>query len=77
MDIQEINSEVVSRVKPQLDELGFDGFILMGYVRDSSGAAHRALVVDGKNDPMVQDALRPLVTVGIAWSKAGRASDHE
>lgn len=67
MDHAAINEEVVRSIKPRLDELGFEGFVLVGYVRDGEGKVSRSIISDHKNNPMVADALRPLLQVGFAW----------
>lgn len=70
MDHAAINEEVVRSIKPRLDELGFEGFVLVGYLRDSDGKVSRTMIADGKNNPMITDGLRPLVQVGVAWTKS-------
>lgn len=74
MNNQEIQRHVVERVKPILDELGYEGFMLVGYVRDAEGHVNRSMVCDGKNNPMVQDAIQPMVAAGTAWM---RVRTHE
>ncbi len=68
MTAPEINDQVVARVKPILDELGFEGFVLCGYIVTEEGVT-RSFVCDGKKNPMVQDALMPLIGAGMHWAR--------
>jgi hypothetical protein len=75
MTIQEICDETILRIKPQLDELGFEGFVLVGYARDTNGNVGRCMIADGKNNPMIKDALQPMVHMAMAWHNQGQPKD--
>lgn len=70
MTATEIQKHVAEKLKPLLDEFGFEGFVLTGYIKDSSGLTSRFFIADSKGDPMIQDALMPLIANGVRWASA-------
>lgn len=69
MTPEQASEEIKRRIGPVLEELGIDSWILMGYATDGEGRRGRAAIGHINSDPVMRDAMRPIVAFAHAWSQ--------
>jgi len=69
MTAMELAKELKLKMKSQLDELGVEGFVLMGYVKDGDGKINRFAVANSGDNPAVEDGLRQIVAFANVWTQ--------
>lgn len=67
MSPEEASIEVKKRIAPILAEFGLDAWLLMGYATDGNGHRGRAAIGHMPADPVMRDAMRPIVTFAHMW----------
>ncbi len=71
MTAQQVSEEVQRRVSPIMHELGFDGYVLAGYLKtevDGKEQYSRQVIGDGGNNPVIEDGLRPVLAGCVRWA---------
>lgn len=67
MDPAEVSRQIKDRIGPVLSEFGIEAWMLMGYATDGNGQRGRAVLGHMPNDPVMRDAMRPIVTFAQIW----------
>ena len=71
MHAHECAEQIVSKIAPQLSELGVEAFVLTAYLKttDAEGreSVERYVIVNGGNNIPMQDGLRPMVIMAGRW----------
>lgn len=61
--------QMVEKIGPQLQELGFEAMVVCGYMTDGEGKVHKiTLGLDGKN-PAYADGLRVIGALMDRWGQ--------
>lgn len=68
MTKEEISQHLQDKIKPVFEELGIEGFVMVGYVNSGDGELKRLMLVQMSRNAAVQDGLRPVLTFGRMWS---------
>lgn len=62
-----ITDEIKTRITPQLQEMGVDGFLIVGYMTLGDGSKSRLLLVSDGGDPAIRDGLHPVAHAAAVW----------
>lgn len=69
MTAQEVCEHVAKNIVPQLQELGIEAFVLVGYAKDGDGKVTKInLALPGQN-PAYQDGLRTIQMLADRWGQ--------
>jgi hypothetical protein len=67
----ECAQQVVTKIVPQLNELGMSAFVLTGYIttvnEEGEEVIERHVIANGGGNAPMQDGLRPMVIMGARW----------
>lgn len=63
-----MTDEIKKRISPQLEEMGVEGFLLIGYIRTGDGKRNRLMMVSAGDDPAIADGLEPVARAGAVWA---------
>lgn len=69
MTPEQASEEIKRRIQPILSELGMESWLLLGYATDGEGQRGRAAIGHINSDPVMRDAMRPIITFAAAWSQ--------
>lgn len=58
---------LAERVLPLFEEFGVTGFVVIGYVEDGDGKLRRICIVQTRQNPIMEDALRPVIHFAHMW----------
>lgn len=63
-----LSEELHRRINPHLEELGIEGFVMMGYARQPNGRMVRVVAINDGRDAAIGDGLRPAILFAMGWS---------
>lgn len=69
MTAQEVNEHIAKNIVPQLQELGMEAFVLVGYQQDDSGKTNRVMMFLPGANPAYTDGLKQMANLCDAWGK--------
>lgn len=72
MTAHEFQKAFEERVAPVLGEMGVIGFAVAGYVEDGEGRTGRFALAHTNGNPIVEDAMSPLIRFTRVWSAPAR-----
>lgn len=55
------------RIRPHLEELGVEAFVLAGYMHDADGKVSRITIGGNPGNPAYEDGLRTLNALAAKW----------
>ncbi len=69
-DDYDLSEDLKRRLSPHLEELGVEGFVIVGYARKPDGHTTHLVAINPGQDAAIRDGLRPAIMFAMGWSGA-------